>query len=81
MGIAQSRGRSWGRSPLVVFREAERALSEAKHNGRNTVIEYCKDRPDRRHLKKGKFMYARAIADIFSDGHVRRPSRVVQANP
>jgi hypothetical protein len=23
----------------------------------------------------------RAIADIFSDGHVRRPSRVVQANP
>ncbi len=42
MGIAQSRGRS----PLVVLREAERALSEAKRNGRNAVIEYCKDRAD-----------------------------------
>jgi diguanylate cyclase (GGDEF)-like protein len=42
MGIAQSRGRS----PLVVLREAERALSEAKHSGRNAVIEFCHDRPD-----------------------------------
>src|SRR5277367_2145069 len=42
MGIAQSRGRS----PLVVLREAERALSDAKHSGRNAVIEFCHDRSD-----------------------------------
>jgi two-component system, cell cycle response regulator len=41
MGIAQSRGRS----PLVVLREAERALSEAKQSGRNVILEYCSDRP------------------------------------
>jgi len=41
MGIAQSKGRS----PLVVLREAERALSDAKHCGRNAVREYCNDRP------------------------------------
>jgi two-component system, cell cycle response regulator len=38
MGIAQSRGRS----PLVVLREAERALAEAKLTGRNCVLEYVK---------------------------------------
>jgi diguanylate cyclase (GGDEF)-like protein len=41
MGIAQS----GGRSPLVVLREAERALSEAKRNGRNAILEFSKDSP------------------------------------
>ncbi len=36
MGIAQSKGRS----PLVVLREAERALREAKGSGRNAIREY-----------------------------------------
>jgi two-component system, cell cycle response regulator len=36
MGIAQSRGRS----PLVVLREAERALADAKIAGRNRVCRY-----------------------------------------
>lgn len=36
MGIAQSRGRS----PLVVLREAERALADAKLAGRNRVCRY-----------------------------------------
>jgi hypothetical protein len=34
--MAQSRGRS----PLVVLREAERALTEAKRDGRNCEREY-----------------------------------------
>jgi two-component system, cell cycle response regulator len=42
MGIAQSKGRS----PLVVLREAERALSEAKRSGRNAIREYSNDAPD-----------------------------------
>jgi two-component system cell cycle response regulator len=36
MGIAQSKGRS----PLVVLREAERALHDAKASGRNAIREY-----------------------------------------
>jgi len=36
IGMAQSRGRS----PLVVLREAERALAEAKHAGRNCIRNY-----------------------------------------
>lgn len=36
MGIAQSKGRS----PLVVLREVERALQDAKASGRNAVREY-----------------------------------------
>lgn len=36
IGLAQSRGRS----PLVVLREAERALTEAKRDGRNCEREY-----------------------------------------
>ncbi|HEX3472085.1 MAG TPA: diguanylate cyclase [Silvibacterium sp.] len=41
MGTAQS----GGRSPLVVLREAERALAEAKRNGRNAILEFRKDGP------------------------------------
>jgi two-component system cell cycle response regulator len=40
-GIAQSKGRS----PLVVLREAERALAEAKRSGRNTILECRNDGP------------------------------------
>lgn len=36
IGLAQSRGRS----PLIVLREAERALADAKLNGRNCECEY-----------------------------------------
>ena len=36
IGLAQSRGRS----PLIVLREAEHALAEAKRNGRNCEREY-----------------------------------------
>jgi diguanylate cyclase (GGDEF)-like protein len=36
MGIAQSKGRS----PLVVLREVERALQDAKASGRNAIREY-----------------------------------------
>ena len=36
MGIAQSKGRS----PLVVLREVERAVRDAKASGRNTIREY-----------------------------------------
>jgi two-component system, cell cycle response regulator len=39
MGIAQSKGRS----PLVVLREVERAVAEAKRSGRNAIIESRKD--------------------------------------
>jgi two-component system, cell cycle response regulator len=41
MGIGQSQGRS----PLVVLREAECALAEAKLAGRNCVLEYCQTEP------------------------------------
>lgn len=40
IGLAQSRGRS----PLVVLREAERALSEAKREGRNCERDYAPPR-------------------------------------
>lgn len=40
IGLAQSRGRS----PLVVLREAERALSEAKREGRNCERDYTPPR-------------------------------------
>jgi two-component system, cell cycle response regulator len=43
MGVAQSKGRS----PLVVLREVERALAEAKRRGRNAIIEFRKDSPSR----------------------------------
>lgn len=43
IGLAQSRGRS----PLVVLREAERALSTAKLEGRNCEREYTPPRRDR----------------------------------
>ncbi|MBV8674933.1 MAG: hypothetical protein JOZ33_16005 [Acidobacteriaceae bacterium] len=36
IGIAQSKGRS----PLVVLREVERALRDAKASGRNAIREY-----------------------------------------
>lgn len=38
MGVAQSQGRS----PLVVLREVERAMHDAKAGGRNTIREYSK---------------------------------------
>jgi diguanylate cyclase (GGDEF)-like protein len=46
IGLAQSRGRS----PLVVLREAERALASAKNEGRNCEREYVS--PPQRHAKK-----------------------------
>ena len=41
MGIAQSKGRS----PLVVLREVERALQDAKASGRNAIREYSVTSP------------------------------------
>lgn len=46
IGLAQSRGRS----PLVVLREAERALATAKREGRNCEREYTPPRPHREPL-------------------------------
>lgn len=46
IGLAQSRGRS----PLVVLREAERALATAKLEGRNCEREYTPPRPSREPL-------------------------------
>lgn len=46
IGLAQSRGRS----PLVVLREAERALATAKLEGRNCEREYMPPRPSREPL-------------------------------
>ena len=37
------RQESKGRSPLVVLRETERALGEAKRSGRNTILECRND--------------------------------------
>ena len=46
IGLAQSRGRS----PLIVLREAERALAAAKLEGRNCEREYMPPRPRREPL-------------------------------
>jgi len=46
IGLAQSRGRS----PLIVLREAERALAVAKLEGRNCEREYTPPRPNREAL-------------------------------
>jgi two-component system, cell cycle response regulator len=48
IGVAQSRGRS----PLVVLREAERALTTAKHEGRNCEREYIAPQPENEQSEK-----------------------------
>jgi hypothetical protein len=49
MGIAQSKGRS----PLVVLREVERALRDAKASGRNAIREYSVISPVQRESYAG----------------------------
>ena len=48
IGLSQSRGRS----PLVVLREAERALATAKLEGRNCEREYTPPRQNQAFLKE-----------------------------